>query len=555
MLILFILLEPYIFKIIYIGNAFYIDDKYSYVSIAINDAQILTTCYIIYKVAEFSNKYLFYILRSFALFIYIFYLFDIILIIFFSTRLYVNDIFNMYDDVFLFLGNIGLTEFAVIVFFMLCTVMFFQKPHTRKKSTLHKKLLLTVLASTFCVGFFYEPNKSIRTIFFRNYVDVNFKSTYSKTYSEQFVSAFTYTPESSCSKIESRRPDSVYIFLVESWSNYHSKFFGSQNDWTPYLDHLAKNNISLNQFYANGFTTEAGLYALLTGHFPILYGQKMNLDAAVGLMHFPTSDTLPAEMARLGYHPYFITSGDLNFLDKKQWLERIGFSSIIGAADYPESSQRYLFNSVADGELFNKVEYVVQSDSRSKFIVVENVSTHAPFYSPGVKGERILSENAAFLYTDKLLAKLISSIKSENSLIIVMSDHRAMTAMTELEKESSGMMSVSRVPAFIIRNQKNLRLDKKFQQTDLMGSIIGLIEGRQCAGDVKGALFPIELAISPKCIFHARGDSRELITTKCGENLQEFNIVLDGDKTRSQMETTESKLAVDIVNYTRIRQH
>jgi hypothetical protein len=116
-------------------------------------------------------------------------------------------------------------------------------------------------------------------------------------------------------------------------------------------------------------------------------------------------------------------------------------------------------------------------------------------------------------------------------------------------------MSVSRVPAFIMWNQKKWQLDKKIQQTDLMSSIVGLIQGRQCAGDVKGALFPIEQAISPKCIFHARGDSRELITVKCEENHQEFNIVLDGDKTRSQMETTESKLAVDIVNYTRIQQH
>lgn len=555
MLILLILLEPYIFKIIYIGNIFYTDDKYSYISIAINDAAIIIACYLLYKSGEFANKYLFYIFRSFALLLYIFYLIDIALILFFSTRLYSSDIVNMYDDIFLFFSNIDLTEIVILAFVFCMGLFFFQKPRRNKKNILHNKLLLTVLASTFCAGFLYEPNKSIRTIYFKNYVDINFNSTYSKAYTDPFISAFTYYPENNCSQVERHRPDSIYIFLVESWSYYHSKFFGSQNKWTPNLDNLAQNNISLNQFYANGFTTEAGLYALLTGHFPVLYRQKMNLDAAVGLMHFPTSKTLPAEMARLGYQSYFITSGDLNFLDKGQWLKKIGFSTIIGATDYPDDSQRYLFNSVSDAELFNKVNQIVQSDSRPKFIVVENVSTHAPFYSPGPKGEPIQSEKAAFLYTDKLLAELTSSIKGENNLIIVMSDHRAMTPITELEKELSGMLSVSRIPAFIMWNQKNWQLDKKFQQTDLMDSIVGLIEGRQCAGDMKGALFPIAQAISPKCIFHARGDSRELVTTKCGGNPQEFNIILDGDKTRSQIETTESKLAVDIINYTRIKQH
>lgn len=555
MLILFIFLAPYIFKIILIGDAFYIDDEYSYVNIAINDVQVIGACYVLYKAAELSNKHLFYILRSFALFLYVFYLLDIALIIFFSTRLYVSDVLNMYDDIFLFLNGFGLTEFVITIFIILCTILFITKTHVEKTNSLHKTSLLIVLMFTFSVGFLYEPNTSVRSVFFRNYVDVNFNSTYSKAYTDQFVSTFTYSPESNCSQIESRPPDSIYIFLVESWSNYHSELFGNQNNWTPYLDYLAKNNISLKNFYANGFTTEAGLYSLLTGRLPILYGQIMKLDGAIGLMNFPKTNTLPYEMAKLGYHPYFITSGDLNFLDKGKWLKKIGFSSIIGAADYSDSSQRYLFNSVSDGELFDRVEHVIQSDSRPKFIVIENVSTHAPFYSPGINGEPIQSEKKAFLYTDKLLSDLISNVKTENSLIIVMSDHRAMTTITELEKEVSGGMSVSRVPAFIMWNQKKWQLDKKIQQTDLMNSIVGLIQGRQCAGDVKGALFPIEQAISPKCIFHARGDSRELITVKCEENLQEFNIVLDGDKTHAQMETTESKLAVDIVNYTRIQQH
>jgi hypothetical protein len=226
MLILFIFLAPYIFKIILIGDAFYIDDEYSYVNIAINDAQVIGACYVFYKAAEFSNKHLFYILRSFALFLYVFYLLDMALIIFFSTRLYVSDVLNMYDDIFLFLNGFGLTELIITIFIILCTILFIKKTHTEKTNSLYKTSLLIVLMSTFSVGFLYEPNTSVRSVFFRNYVDVNFNSTYSKAYTDQFVSTFTYSPDSNCSQIESRPPDSIYIFLVESWSNLNQRLLG-----------------------------------------------------------------------------------------------------------------------------------------------------------------------------------------------------------------------------------------------------------------------------------------------------------------------------------------
>lgn len=555
MLILFVFLTPYFLKIILIGDAFYMDDEHSYVSIAINDAQIIGACYISYKAAELSKIYSFYILRIFSLLLYVFYIIDMALIILFSTRLYLIDVLSMYDDIFIFLNLFSFNVLILTIFSILCTTLFITNKNPPNKHSSHIASLLIVLIPLFYVGFTYEQNTSVRSVFFRNYVDINFNSTYFNEYTDKFISTFTYSPKNSCSQIESRPPDSIYIFLVESWSNYHSKLYGNQNNWTPHLDNLAKNNISLTRFYANGFTTEAGLYSLLTGRLPILYGQMMKLDGGVGLMHFPKTNTLPDEMAKLGYYPYFITSGDLNFLDKGEWLKKSGFSSIIGADDYSDSSKRYLFNSVSDGELFDKVEHIIASDSRPKFIVIENVSTHAPFYSPGINGEAIQSEKKAFLYTDKLISNLISKITTENNLVIVMSDHRAMTTITEREKELSGEMSVSRVPAFIMWHQKKWQLDKEIQQTDLMSSIVGLIQGRQCAGDTKGSLFPIEQAISPKCIFHARGDNRELITVKCEENSQEFNIVLDGDNTRAKMETAESKLAVDIVNYTRIQQH
>ena len=101
----------------------------------------------------------------------------------------------------------------------------------------------------------------------------------------------------------------------------------------------------------------------------------------------------------------------------------------------------------------------------------------------------------------------------------------------------------------------NIQIDKEFQQTDLMNSIIGLVSDQQCFGDVLGSVFPIENAISPKCILHSRGDNRNIITAKCNQNFEAFNILLDGDNTRSINKNVDSKLALDIINHSRIIQN
>ncbi|WP_158264477.1 sulfatase-like hydrolase/transferase [Photobacterium rosenbergii] len=463
----------------------------------------------------------------------------------------------MFNDAFLLFDTSDIYFVLTLLFTVLLFSVFIQRKPIDKKS--HKLLsyCFITLAVSVSLNFFPIKQSTAREIFFQDYFSVNINTTKDKEYSDKFISSFTYSPIEQCSTIQEKKPDSIYIFLVESWSNYHSAFFGNENNWTPNLDFTAKKNISMTNFHANGFTTEAGLYSILTGNFPVLYKKKMKLDGAVGLTNFSNTKTLPKELSKYGYHSYFVTSGNLNFLDKGKWLREIGFSTIIGSDDFPKGSQRYLFNSVSDEELFNKVSTLSTDSTKSdsKLIVVENVSTHAPFYSPDKNGNIVQSEESAFLYTDKLLANLISTIATPNNLVIVLSDHRAMTPVTSTEKQSSGLLAVSKVPAFMIWDDINIQIDEEFQQTDLMNSIVGLVSDQQCFSDVLGSVFPVENAISPKCILHSRGDNRNIITAKCNQNFEAFNILLDGDNTRSINKKVDSKLALDIINHSRIIQN
>jgi phosphoglycerol transferase MdoB-like AlkP superfamily enzyme len=391
-------------------------------------------------------------------------------------------------------------------------------------------------------------DSSVRSPFFKNYILVNFQSTYKKEYSPEFVSSFESEDNEQCATVESIKPKNIVIFMFESWSYYHSRWFGDDSNWTPELDKLAKSSVAFKQFYANGFTTEAGLYALFTGRPVIPYKVKYGTDGALGLNQIYFETSYPEELSRLGYYTTFITSGDLSFLQKREWLESLKFENIIGNGAFSQKDRKFLFDSVSDEKLYSKV-YDIISNSENNFIVVENVNTHQPYYYPDGK-EIKQSEEFAFRYADDQLSKVIKKLTGEDTMIIVMSDHRAMTPVTKHELSDSKRMSVSHVPMFMIWKHQKKVVDNVFQQTDIIPSIVNAIRGRRCSSSSRGAIFPLDKMVDSKCVYHARGDERSKVSVMCDS--RQFDVLLDGDDTKSLDETLYDDTAVNMINKTRI---
>lgn len=68
----------------------------------------------------------------------------------------------------------------------------------------------------------------------------------------------------------------IVVVVLESFSMYHSQFFSGISDQTPNLDRIARENISFHNFYANGYTTEQALIALILGTPPFPFvGQEV----------------------------------------------------------------------------------------------------------------------------------------------------------------------------------------------------------------------------------------------------------------------------------------
>lgn len=530
----------YFFKIYVLGKLFYIDDENSYINIAVSDGAIISLCVLLFYFSKYSSPWLSNLVKIIISWLTIFYVIDLFVIFMFNSRLYFDDLNKFYINIDFKLFNLSLL-FVILILLISIVMFFIEKNRYDKKSNKYTLILIPLMFFFFN----YDVNSSVRSSFFKNYILVNLDSTYGKKYSDDFIKKMTYFNEGNlCDIIPKSHPKNIVVFVFESWSFYHSKLFGADNDWTPELDKIAESGMAFRNFYANGFTTEAGLYALLTGEPVLPYNEKYGTDGALGLNNLKFSESLPNEFNKQGYNSKFITSGSLDFLEKGKWLESLGFNEIIGNESFDVKDRKFLFGSVSDENLYNKVQSELSGDEK-KFIVVENVNTHQPFYYPN--GNQIeQSEENAFKYADEQLANAIKAISDKDTMIIVMSDHRVMAPVTDKEKVDSKSMAVSRIPMFIIWNEHKEIINLNFQQTDVLPSVLGAINGLQCTHLSRGAFFPVGNMISSRCIYHARGDNRSIVSVMC--DTEQFDVILDGDNTKN-LDDGNYKYTEEVVNY------
>ncbi|GAL29171.1 sulfatase [Vibrio variabilis] len=480
--------------------------------------------------------------------IFLLYVVDAFIIYWFKTRLYISDYDKYASDIHLAMSGMGWQYYAFLLFLFGLFYRFMMSKGVKVGRQV--AVLLVVTMGSLMVVSNAKPN-SVRNVFYVNLFKVNINDGYRERYSDSFIAGLSYEPTVLCKPSKIITPEKILIVVVESWSNYHSQYFGGEENWTPHLDELASQNVALKRFYANGFSTEDGLYSMLMGE-PMLANSpigKLNGINDLSLLE-NQRQSLIEELNDKGYETHFITSGSLEFVNKATWLTNIGFRKLIDQADFSQDLERYLFSSVNDEILFERAYDEISVLNGKQFVVVENVTTHAPFVVP-VDGESVISEERAFNYTDKYAARFIEKAKDDNWMIIVVSDHRAMTQLTDLEKRTEGIMASSRVPAFLVWNDIQFELDTTMQQSDLLSGLVNAMDGRSCYGDLQSAYIPLEQAKSAECIVHKRGDDRALISLQCeGHNV---NVQLSGDDTR-QVEGIEMPLAVNIVNYLRVRQ-
>lgn len=388
-------------------------------------------------------------------------------------------------------------------------------------------------------------------------------NTRSTAYSPDFTKALLEETRNneiaSCNKGINEKKN-VILLVLESLSPHHSKHFIAEESHVPYFDKMVEDGTLYTNFFANGSTTEEGLIALLTARIPIT-GPKILDDVGTNFKGFYFFDqTLPKALNEANYQTSFLTTGNLDFLNKGLWLKSIGFDYIEGS-EYPfyDNWERFAFDAAADEALYLRAtEYIDNKLQQTSpyFLLLETVTTHSPYVDP-VSKER--SEFKSFRYADKQMWSFYQYLRQsdffENGILIVVGDHRIMKPVKKIEEEAYGLSASARTPMLIIGHSNIEQNTGHFQQIDFLSSFQSLLTDQSSCTDELHGNFLVEPLKTARCVVHTPLLNRNEVIGICGSN--SYNITLNGDNTiiKNNIDSSDktAEWLLDTVNLQRIK--
>lgn len=375
------------------------------------------------------------------------------------------------------------------------------------------------------------------------------------------VRAPAVLPRQQCSSSQLAAPRRIIVVVLESFSDYQSRHFGGYNDWTPHLDKHSRRNKDYRNVVANGFTTGAGLVALLTGDVPLQPPADIT-DARLPVFRQHSSDgdqSLLRSAAAKGWHTRFITSGRLSFSGKGNWLQSIGFQHIEGG-EHPSytGKPRFIFGSVADEYLFERALGSMPEMLSPWLMVVETVSSHPPYISPAT-GER--SPEAVVRYADGALDEFINKLSQtqffdqDRGLLLVISDHHIMKrGSSEKGDPHAGLQQSWSIPLLLMtgKNERTRQYNTPFQHTDVYNGLRSIVRRSSCTSPLRGDIW---LEKPAQCQIKTLPGERSSVHVSCGGD--EYQLWLDGDDTRVIGDNASAAPAwlVPAINHIRQRPH
>lgn len=360
----------------------------------------------------------------------------------------------------------------------------------QKSQIIQHKYLMSALICLIVV-MIMEPASNYHYRYTQNALSAFFKSSsINQEYSPEWIRAQSSNfplwsqpqlcVDSSNMDVENR-PQNIVVVIIESLSSYHSHKISGIKDWTPELDKWLSRGLFFENFLANAKTTEEGLYALLTARPPIaqnskksVYASEHNYQATQG-----GRPSLPVLIEQIGYYPIFLTTGNLGFMNKGEWLQKIGFAEISGHdAEFYNGMQRYHFDAADDDALYQYAWQKLQN-SKNTFLVLETVSSHQPYFDPVANKPSV---EGAFRYADAALGRFLKNLAEhnffENNLIFVLGDHRAMLPVSAEEFSRFGKDAYSYVPLLILGKNVKAGVESRYaSQQDLLPNLQYMLSG------------------------------------------------------------------------------
>ncbi len=405
----------------------------------------------------------------------------------------------------------------------------------RRSLLVARALTVAAVIAAVCAALILRtPLRYVHDQYAWNVIEANLPQGRSKIFSPAFVAQEQQRSKDLPQTCEAgvRTGRNLVIVITESLSAYQSALLGGPRDWLPHLDALARANHYFTHFYANGFTTDSGEIAILTGRPPLIPpGADWYLLTAFG----PDKNTVPGIARRAGYTSHYFTTADLSFLDSETWLRGLAFDTVEGSeSPFYARLPRGQFGAAEDAALFARFEQWLdqRGDDAQPFVsVLLTVSSHPPFVDPR---SGTIDPPGSFAYVDEQFANLYSQLERRgffaNGILLITGDHRSMTPVPADEFAKFGERSFARIP-LIVAGAVDMPavVGAPFQQADFPGSLAHLMGVEYCRSPFAG-YFSDPKPLPAQYVVHARGDDRNRVDVYFGDRVGSYTE--DGDASR-----------------------
>lgn len=535
------------------------EDSFALFRVVLSDLQLFLSCISVYFIFGFVSRSMQWLSKLGLWFCLVVYLVDCYVVVNFNSHLTLADAQKYWASSYEYVVNQNkFSALCVLLSFIL--LFLWLLVHSKIGAVKRVFILLISLA-----GFFFlsrdDSSSYIHTWITKNVVSYHFSVRgESEPYSQSFIYDQAYSEYLTCSvRDKELNYKNIIVVMIESLSSYQSKLFSGIRDWTPRLDAIGRNNVSFENFYANGFTTEDAQISILLGEFPI-YSPSSNTNGGGTSFKgfFDWEQSLPKRLKSLGYKSNYITSADLTFSNTGVWATSIGFDYVEGHDhEYYSDKPRYHFKASPDKYLYKRVLSIIKSSyygTKSNFYFVKTVSSHHPFYNPDSK---IKSEEEAFRYADQQFGDFYESLKStgffDDGLLLVVGDHHSMVPLKLEEINNYGIERASaKVPMILVSHSNdNIMVTNNFQQVDIFQSLISFSGGRVCNNEWYGNFHDVENLLPPAYVLHRRGDQRSQISAFSKNKSDDSIVYLMGDRTHISNPGFDSIL--NKINYDRVK--
>ena len=318
----------------------------------------------------------------------------------------------------------------------------------------------------------------------------------------------------------------VILILVESLACDMTFLCGHQNNYSPYTQQLAKDNVWFPNYYSNNFHTNGAIFTITTG-LPLVNGPH-------GEDSFFNKDLYTNDLVNRfrneGYTVAYYTPANL-VLNKKQQLEVSNYSYISSVDDlyYKGMDKTGVFGSVFDEKMFDKIIKDFKKDSTPKFYMLTTVSTHTPYITPW--GSRNIEQS--YKYTDYALKQFLKKLKDENyfdnGIVIVTGDHKGWGNNSQKHEDTYNIES-QKVPLILINGiDHGVIID----DVSFSHSSLGImLEYMMLSSYYKNKfqINPLADRGKDEVILHYNTNRVNNVLVKKGN--KEDQILLDGDQTR-----------------------